>query len=291
MTMYQIKDNAAEYIYVNGALHEYRAFQSEKSSGLDFEMPFSGNIIYEVVRFIDRKGVFLKDHYDRFMGSVKLAGMESDFTYEAYKDACRQLLKANNMQNNNLKLMYAYTAEVGKTKPICLIYASKSFYPDEPYYVNGIATAVLEIERPTPNAKISRKDYIEKVQSYREEKCVFEVLLKNAEGALTEGGKSNLFFIKGNTVFTAPSNMVLEGIMRKYVFEICNNLHISVDDSEPVAFTELPHMDCAFLTGTSINVLPISCIEEIAHYDIKNTVLQRIMKGFEERIAEEWQKN
>lgn len=291
MVMYPIQDNAAEFIYVNGALHEYRAFRSEQSSGLDFEIPFSGNIIYEVVRFIDQKGVFLKDHYDRFMGSVKLAGMESDFTYEAYKDACKQLLTANKIRNNNLKLMYAYTANEGEAKPICLIYASKSFYPDEKYYINGIATAVLEIERPNPNAKISRKDYIETVQSYREEKCVFEVLLQNAEGALTEGGKSNLFFIKDNTVFTAPSNMVLEGIMRKYVFEICDTLHISVDDSKPVSFTELSHMDCAFLTGTSINVLPISCIREIAQYDMENSVLRRIMKGFEERIAEEWQKN
>lgn len=287
--MYRINDNTAEFIYVNGELREYREFQSEKSSGLDFEMPFSGSIIYEVVRFIDRKGVFLKDHYDRFTGSLKLAGLQSDFTYEEYKETCQQLLKANKIRNNNLKLMYAM--EEGEAKPICLVYASKSFYPDEKYYVNGVATAVLGIERPTPNAKISRSDYIEKVKSYRENKGVFEVLLKNSAGELTEGSKSNLFFIRGNTVITAPSHMVLEGIMRKYVFETCDILGIEVDDSRPVELSELSDMDGAFITGTSINVLPISCIEEIAHYNTKNAVLQSIIKVFGERIAEEWQKN
>ena len=178
--MYRINDNAAEFIYVNGELREYREFQSETSSGLDFEMPFSGSIIYEVVRFIDRKGVFLKDHYDRFIGSLKLAGLQSNFTYEDYKETCGQLLKANKIRNNNLKLMYAM--EEGEEKPICLIYASKSFYPDKKYYINGIATAVLGIERPNPNAKISRSDYIERVKGYRENKGVFEVLLKNYGG-------------------------------------------------------------------------------------------------------------
>ena len=287
--MYKINDNAAEFIYVNGELREYREFQSGNSSGLDFEMPFSGSIIYEVVRFIDRKGVFLKDHYNRFAGSLALAGLQSDFTYEEYKEACRQLLKANKIRSNNLKLMYAMEENEGE--PICLIYASKSFYPDKKYYLNGVATAVLGIERPNPNAKISRSDYIEKVKTYRENKGVFEVLLKNSEGELTEGSKSNLFFIKGNTVITAPSHMVLEGIMRKYVFEICDTLGIRVDDSRPVKFSELSDMDSAFITGTSINVLPISCVEEIAHYDTKNAALQSIAGAFEERIAEEWQKN
>lgn len=287
--MYQIRDNIAELIYINGELREYKDFQSAESTGLDFEMPFSGSVIYEVVRFLDKKGVFLKDHYDRFTGSLQLAGLENRFTYEEYKEACRQLLKANKIRSNNLKLMYAM--EEGKETPICLIYASKSFYPDEKYYRNGVATAVLGIERPTPNAKISRADYIEKVQNYREKKGVFEVLLKNSAGQLTEGSKSNLFFIKGNTVVTAPSSMVLEGIMRKYVFKICETSGVSVDDSRPVELEELPQMDGAFLTGTSINVLPISCIEELAHYDTENAVLQRIVKGFEERVAEEWQKN
>ena len=285
--MNMIHDNVAEFIYLNGELREYREFQSETSVGLDFEMPFVGQIIYEVVRFVDKKGVFLRDHYDRFTGSLKLAGLESDLTYETYKEACKQLLKVNKIRSNNLKLMYA----MGEDTPICLIYASKSFYPDEKYYINGVATAVLGIERPNPNAKISRADYIEKVQSYREKKGVFEVLLKNAEGRLTEGSKSNLFFVRGNTVVTAPSHMVLEGIMRKYVFEICGALGITVDDSRPIELSELSQMDGAFLTGTSINVLPISCVEGLIQYDTQNPVLQRIVRGFEERIAEEWQKN
>ncbi len=287
--MTEIFDNTAEFIYVNGEFREYREFQREGADSLNFEMPFSGPIIYEVVRFIDRKGVFLKDHYDRFAGSLKLAGIENHFSYETYKEACRQLLKINKIRSNNLKLMYAM--EEGEEQPLCLIYASKSFYPDEKYYENGVATAILGIERSTPNAKINRSDYVEKIKSYREKKGVFEVLLKNSQGQLTEGSRSNLFFIKGNTVFTAPADTVLEGVMRKYVFKVCDALGICIDDSCPVGIDSLSEMDSAFLTGTSINVLPISHIEENIQYDTQNQVLLCIRRGFEERIVEEWQSN
>lgn len=287
--MIKIQDNNGQFVYIDGELREYSEFQQEDDKLLNFRMPFSEPVIYEVIRFIDRKGVFLKDHYDRFCNSLKLSGIENIISYEELKKACTQVLKTNKLRNNNLKLMYAI--EEGTDQPICLIYPSKSFYPDEKYYSNGVAVAILGIERPTPNAKISRKNYIERVSSYRENKGVFEVLLKNSKGQLTEGSKSNLFFIKGDTVYTAPKEFVLEGVMRKHVFEVCNKLNIKIDDSKPVEYDSLPEMDGAFLTGTSINVLPIAVVEENYSYDTKNPLLLNIIRGFEERIAEEWQTN
>ena len=287
--MNHIEDNAAACIYLNGEIRDCRDFQSAANGDFSFDMPFAGQIIYEVVRFIDAKGVFLKDHYQRFIGSLALAGMTSDLSYESYREACCRLLETNGIRNNNLKLMYALRE--GDGLPLCLIYASRSFYPDETYYCNGVDTAVLEIERPNPNAKISRADYLFKVQNCRKENGVFEVLLQNSRGELTEGSRSNLFFINGGKVLTAPSDMVLEGIMRKYVFEICHKLGISVDDSRAVRFSEAAAMDAAFLTGTSINVLPVARIGNSACYDTENPVLQQLVREFQERIAEEWKKN
>lgn len=287
--MYKIQDNNGQFLFIEGELREFSDFQQADDQLLNFQMPFSEPIIYEVIRFIDRKGVFFKDHYDRFCNSLGLAGIENKISYDDLKAACTQVLRANKLRNNNLKIMYAI--EEGTDQPICLVYPSKSFYPDEKYYSNGVAVSVLGIERPTPNAKISRKSYIERVTSFRENKGVFEVLLKNNKGQLTEGSRSNLFFIKGNTVYTAPKELVLEGVMRKHVFEVCRDLNIEIDDSSPVDFDSLCEMDCAFLTGTSINVLPIAVVEDVFNYDTQNPILQSIIKGFEGRITEEWQKN
>ena len=78
--------------------------------------------------------------------------------------------------------------------------------------------------------------------------------------------------------------------MRKHVFEVCLAKNIEIDDSKAVEFDSLKDMDAAFLTGTSINVLPISLADSTYQYDTKNPVLLDIIKGFEERISEEWQK-
>ncbi|MBE7056049.1 MAG: hypothetical protein E7388_01225 [Ruminococcaceae bacterium] len=285
--MFRIQDNNGQNIYVNGRICEFSKYSGVDDSPFDFNMDFSEPIIYEVIRFIDGQGVFFKDHYDRFCNSLKLAGIKNVISCDDMKKACIDVLEANMMKNNNLKLMYAMKKDTDE--PICLIYASKSFYPDEKYYSNGVAVAVLDIERPTPNAKISRKDYIDRVTSYRTNKGVFEVLLKNNKGKLTEGSRSNLFFIKDNIVYTAPKDLVLEGVMRKHVFEVCDNKEIIIDDTNLVDFNDLSGMDAAFLTGTSINVLPISTVEDSISYDTKNPVLLKIIKGFEERIIEEWQ--
>ncbi len=284
--MYKINDNNGQFIFLDGEIHEFSEFKEKDDTLLCFSMNFTSPIIYEVIRFIDRKGVFFKDHYDRFCNSLSISDIKNIITLDEIEKACYQVLKANKLKNNNLKWMYSLDEKTNK--PICLIYASKSFYPDKKYYENGIATAVLGIERPTPNAKISRKDYIDRVTDYREKKGVFEVLLKNSKGQLTEGSRSNLFFIKDDVVYTAPKEFILEGIMRKHVFEVCNSKNIKIIDKEPITYDMISHMDAAFITGTSINVLPISTVENTFFYDTKNSCLIDIMNGFEERIAEEW---
>ena len=43
--------------------------------------------------------------------------------------------------------------------------------------------------------------------------------MKNNE--ITEGSRSNIFFLKDETLVTAPDNAVLNGITRKHILEIC----------------------------------------------------------------------
>ena len=52
---------------------------------------------------------------------------------------------------------------------------------------------------------------------------LYEVLLVDRNGRITEGSRSNVFFVKGNKFYTGPSAMVLVGITRKKYWNAWRN--------------------------------------------------------------------
>src|SRR5690554_31023 len=82
-------DNLSEilgnFIYKNGALVE-KPDQMEA---------FPGDSIYEVIRMVDGKLVFLEDHLDRFYGSLELAGKKAKPERRVLKGSMERLIHAN----------------------------------------------------------------------------------------------------------------------------------------------------------------------------------------------------
>ena len=89
----------------------------------------------------------------------------------------------------------------------------------------------------------------------------YEALLVNENNLITEGSRSNIFFLRNNILFTAPDNMILNGITRKYILEICSENNITVK-YEPVNADEISDYDAVFMTGTSPMVLPFNRIDD-----------------------------
>ena len=110
------------------------------------------------------------------------------------------------------------------------------------------------------------------------EQGVHEVLLIDEENFITEGSRSNVFFIKDNTLFTAPLPHVLPGTSRKRVLIICQENNIRVEEKR-VAYKDLSTYEAAFITGTSPLVLPILHIDNIT-FDPHHPLLVRVMEYY-----------
>jgi len=108
-------------------------------------------------------------------------------------------------------------------------------------------------------------------------------LLVDHNGRITEGSRSNVFFIVKDTIYTAPSHIVLQGIMREKVLEIIENCNLNLK-MECFPATELSKVHAAFITGTSPRILPISHIDAIV-LDVNNTILQLLMDKLSEMIT------
>lgn len=80
--------------------------------------------------------------------------------------------------------------------------------------------------------------------------------LLTRDGIALEGAHSNFFAVLGGTVVTHPaSNVILHGITREYVLELCRDLGIPLD-VRPLMVEELARADEAFFTGTTTEVRP-----------------------------------
>ena len=73
---------------------------------------------------------------------------------------------------------------------------------------------------------------------------------------------------------TAPDNVILNGITRKHILEICRENQIKVDFA-CVNVEDISEFDAVFMTGTSPMVLPFYCIDD-KFFDVKLPLVQRL---------------
>lgn len=59
--MLSFNDNNAQYLIVNSELTGSDTLKKNESGAI--VLPFEGPVIYEVIRFINGKGLFLEDHF------------------------------------------------------------------------------------------------------------------------------------------------------------------------------------------------------------------------------------
>ena len=112
---------------------------------------------------------------------------------------------------------------------------------------------------------------------------LYEVLLVDNGGQITEGSRSNVFFIKKGEVYTSPLHQVLPGVTRGKIIEIIKSKGIPIHEV-PILASDIASFDAAFISGTSPKVLPISQVGE-TKLDVNNPLLRQIMKLYDQEIV------
>lgn len=241
-------------------------------------------VVYEVLRAIEGKPLFFEDHYLRMKKSLDLIGVSLNYTQDELRAEIKRLTDENSQPNCNIKVMVYEVDGIQRM----LTYISKSYYPGRDEMDRGVPVSLLEIERENPNAKVVNHQYKERVGRKIEEEGVFEFILVNQWDYMTEGSRSNLFFIRGSKAYTAPGEHVLKGITRQYVMEACHRAGVELVE-ELVDIKRLEEMDALFLSGTSIKVLPVSRVDQRMFSSSSNETVIAIRDEYD-RLIEEYLK-
>lgn len=241
-----------------------------------------GPTIYEIFRVVRGVPVFLEDHLERLYHSLELEKLSIEESEAEITRQVRRLIEVNSADDGKIKLVVAFYGEDSGGRYDLMLYFTPFEPPSEADYREGVKTTLCAAMRNDPNAKVmhteARRLADEKIQQYG----VYEALLVDANGYITEGSRSNVFFVEGSRLVTPPDDAVLQGIARRNILRICRRESIPVDVRR-VHHNELSAFPAVFLSGTTPKVLPVKAVDDI-YYDTNNRFVGLIMEKYDQHL-------
>jgi len=244
----------------------------------------SGKSLYEVIRVIKGIPLFLEGHIERLYNSAVIIEKNIWLNKNEIETSIYKLIKESNITEGNVKLIFNYN-NVNNF----YAYFIPHNYPSEGEYKEGVEVIFYHGERENPNAKVIAADFRNRVQMEITANGVYEAILVNNKGYITEGSKSNIFLVKDNAVYTSLKKDVLPGITREIIIDLCNRNHI-IFKEESIKYTDISSFQGLFISGTSPKILPISCIlnseGNIKIDSTNNSLIQKLIKIYDENLEE-----
>ncbi len=264
------------------AYHHYFLLNGIKinANNYDPNLLKSGISIYEVMRCINGKELFLDEHLERLENSSKKLKFDIWHRKSEIVEAINTLKEINDVRNGNIEIIF-HQSERGKHF-ICLFIEDR--YPSVEMYQNGVESSLFEAERFNPTAKRINIHLREKTIKNINENDVFEIVLVDRNAHITEGSRSNLFFVKDDELYTADATTVLPGIMRQKILDICETNNIKVHETR-IPVNDIESFDAAFFTGTSPKAIAISNIGDLK-FDVQNNLMNKVIGIFDDLIED-----
>jgi branched-chain amino acid aminotransferase len=231
-------------------------------------------LVYEVVKITNSIPLFLTEHIQRLNNSL-IIQKRKPINIIDIDNYTQELIAKNNIDTGNIKIVIAFS----QNSPKVFLYFIPYRYPSKRQIINGVKTKLQFDIRETPKAKVSNWRVRGNANAIIDSNNIYETILVNSEGDITEGSRSNIFFIKKNTLCTASDEDVLPGITRMKVLEIVKQLEINIEFYR-VKYVDIGKYDACFLTGTSPGILQISSIDDVS-FDISNPIFLKIKEKYE----------
>ncbi len=260
-------------------------FNGELKSNSEFDDSFLSkpHYIYEIFRTVDGIPLFVEDHIERFEHSLRLSNIVMPFSKKEILRQIDILIYENNLKTGNIKMVFLpYNATEGFRH---MIYITPHDYPTKDQYRYGVPVSFYNGTRIQPNAKIMDSALRLGTDRSRIEENVYEALLVDPDGFITEGSRSNIFFIKNDDkLITPPIDYILPGITRKHIIALCHEMNIDIKE-EIVHKEDINEMKGVFVSGTSRKVLPVNRVDKYT-FPVDHPLLLKIKDAFNKKIED-----
>ncbi len=229
----------------------------------------------------------LEDHLDRLEASITHLGLNYQLERQLLRRALQKVCSDYSLPNARVRLdVLARPAEQLDSDSQMLIGLSPFPPVPEQVYLNGVHVGVARsLSRNRP--RIKKAEFVlERRKFTRENPSVYEHLLLDGGGFILEGTSSNFYAVRNGEIWTAASG-VLEGVARKIILEIADDLAIPLK-LETVNINNISSIDEAAVSSSSRGLVPVVRIDE---RNVGNgrpgPITKRILKSYNMYVSRE----
>lgn len=229
-----------------------------------------GDAVFETVKIINNKILFLEDHYFRLMSSMRVIRMEipMNFTMEYFEEQILSLIKINELSVSSRARITVYRNNGGYYLPknnnvsflIHAVTLENTHYSIEEkeyevdLYKDFYVTKQLLSSIKTTNKLINITGSI-----YADENGLDNCLLLNDSKNVVEALQGNIFMLLGNRLITPPvSEGCLNGVMRKQILGLAKKIDGLEVVEEMISPFDLQKADELFITNVIKGIQPIT---------------------------------
>ncbi|OCB77938.1 aminotransferase class IV [Flavobacterium crassostreae] len=229
-----------------------------------------GDAIFETVKIVNSKILFLEDHYFRLMASMRVVRMEipMHFTMEFFEEQIISLATANNLGTTSRARITVFRNDGG-------YYLPETNEVSYLIHATALNEAAYSIAKDVYEADLYKDFYITKqllssikstnrllhttASIYAHENGLDNCLLLNDSKNVVEATQGNIFMVSGNKLITpAISEGCLNGVMRRKILELARKMDNLVVLEETISPFDLQKADELFVTNVIKGVQPIT---------------------------------
>lgn len=229
-----------------------------------------GDGVFETLKIVNNRILFLEDHYFRLMASMRVVRMEipMNFTMEFFEEQVLKLVQENEISVSARARITVFRNDGGlylpKTNEVSYLihatplentsYGLNTAEYEVDLYKDFYVTKQLLSSIKTTNKLINVTGSI-----FAHENGLANCLLVNDAKNVVEGLQGNLFMLTGKKLITPPiSEGCLNGIMRKQILALAKKLDGIEVLEEIISPFDLQKADELFLTNVITGIQPIT---------------------------------
>ena len=271
-------------IYVNGKLlPRSEAVISVYDSGF-----LMGDGVWEGIRLIQDKWIFLDEHIDRLFEGARAIDLELELSAEQITNAIFETQHANNMSDQaHARVMFTRGVKVKPFQQPALSTSGPTFviimeHSDPHAKAQGITIATVPQIRGMPMSQDP------KLNSHSKLNCILaciqankmgadEALMLDPHGFVNTTNSCNFFIVKNGEVWTSTGDYCMNGITRKKIIMLCKDNNIPVFEKN-FSLVDVYSADEVFITGTLGSLVPVLELDKRS-FDAKNNKLTQTLQS------------
>ncbi|MGA7615649.1 MAG: aminotransferase class IV [Thermoanaerobaculia bacterium] len=275
----------ADVLWINGRF----TTTDERVLGVEDRGFLFGDAVYEVLKFLRKKPLFVSDHYRRLQSGLTEIEIPVPWSEEEFVTLLSELLSRSSFDDGVVYFEVSRGEEPrahmwGKDlRPTAIAFSRAFRFPDAEKKRNGISLITArDIRWGLCNVK-SVNLLANALGKNMARKAGANEVLFIRDKEVTEGASSTFFAVRDGRIVTHPTGCeILSGTVRDHVISAALDERIRVDE-RPLREDELFGLDEAFVTSTTQGVMPVTRIDQREVGDgTRGPMTTRLQKLFEE---------